>query len=114
MFKNILFLIIVLLSVSFAQQNQDTLKIQLNFSEELKTSHVWDPNNYTLIDTITGNKIEVLFVGITTDRKTVVLFIKNPKKQSVLKITMRNIADLSGNLIETENNIKYINIPYTY
>jgi len=114
MFKNLLFLLILITSVSFAQQNQDTLKIQLNFSEELKTSHVWDPNNYTLIDTITGNRISVLFVGITNDRKTVVLFIKNPKRESVLKIVMRNIADLSGNLIETEKNVKFVNIPYTY
>lgn len=104
-----LIIIILLFTAVGVCQSTDTLTIRLDFSERMNINSIFDPNNYHITDSL-SNRVEIYRVGITSDYKSVVLFIKNPRKTGLYNILIFNVADSSGNLIEPFKNQRKIYI----
>ena len=95
----ILITIIILLSnSSFSQQQSDTSKVLLTFSEPMSRDGIFDINNYHILkDNLTP--IKIFKVGVAKGDSMVVLFTEKQSPDSKYKIIIDNLRDKSGNLI---------------
>lgn len=109
--KQILMLLglIVLLSISIPAQVIPTSKILLNFSEPMDRENIFDTSNYEL-KTENNEIVEVLKVGIVKGDSAVVLFIPKDISWDNLQITVYNLKDKAGNLINKQKNLAEITI----
>lgn len=108
--KILLFIFLILISISKAQYSDTTSLITLTFSESMSIEGLLDTTNYSVIDEI-GNRWKVYQIGIVkaignqviNDTSTVVLITKRLAYKRQYRITAQNVKDKAGNLIK-ENN----------
>lgn len=87
-------------------------KILLNFSEPMSRENIFDPFNYK----VTANEntlVSIIKVGIVEGDSSVVLFFNKEDGWLSFKITVQNLKDKAGNLINVDKNIAYINTAST-
>lgn len=87
-------------------------KILLTFSEPMSSETIFDPDNYIVIAN-ENTTVKVIKVGLVQGDSAVVLFIEKEEVWLSFKITVHNLKDKAGNLINTKNNVAdfEINIP---
>ncbi len=87
-------------------------KILLTFSEPMSSETIFDPDNYIVIAN-ENTSVKVIKVGLVQGDSAVVLFIEKEEDWLSFKITVHNLKDKAGNLINTKNNVAdfEINIP---
>ena len=79
-------------------------KILLTFSEPMSSETIFDPDNYIVIAN-ENTSVKVFKVGLVQGDSSVVLFIDKEDDWLSFKITVHNLKDKAGNLINTENNV---------
>ena len=96
-------LLIVVINFPVLAQVATPSKILLNFSEPMSRESIFDPANYQVI---ANEKIpvEVIKVGLVEGDSAVVLYINKENDWSSFRITVHNLKDKAGNLINTEKN----------
>ncbi|MFZ1282309.1 MAG: hypothetical protein WAR59_15840 [Ignavibacteriaceae bacterium] len=87
-------------------------KILLTFSEPMSSETIFDPDNYIVIAN-ENTTVKVIKVGLVQGDSAAVLFIEKEEDWLSFKITVHNLKDKAGNLINTKNNVAdfEINIP---
>jgi hypothetical protein len=102
--KILITLLIVVISFPVSAQLLSPSKILLTFSEPMSRETIFDPDNYKVI--ANGNtSVKVIKVGLVQGDSAVVLFIDKEDDWLSFKITVHNLKDKAGNLINTENNV---------
>ncbi|ACT01513.1 Ig-like domain-containing protein [Paenibacillus sp. JDR-2] len=86
--------------VSVAGQNNST--IQIVFSEKVDASDVRNVKNY-----IINNDLYVTRATLASDGKTVTLYTNEQENGKEYKLTINNIADLAGNVMNTRRDIVF-------
>lgn len=87
-------------------------KILLTFSEPISRETIFDPENYK----VTANNnvsVRILKVGLVEGDSSVVLFFNKNDDWLSFKISVRNLRDKAGNLINEEKNGADINSVHT-
>lgn len=98
----------VFLCINIPAQVMPTSKILLNFSEPMDRENIFDPANY--IVTANNNiSVTVIKVGLVEGDSSVVLFIDKDAEWRSFQITVHNLKDKAGNLINAEKNVADIN-----
>ena len=100
-------LLILLLGISISlpvlAQQETQLKILLSFSEPMSRDSIFVPGNYEVI--ANGNiPVEVIKVGVVEGDTAVVLFINKEENWLSFRVTVHNLKDKAGNLINEEKN----------
>lgn len=96
-------MIIVMMSFLVSAQQASPSKILLTFSEPMSRETIFDPGNYSV--TANGNiPVEVIKVGLVEGDSAVVLFINKEDDWYNFQITVHNLKDKEGNLINDEKN----------
>jgi hypothetical protein len=100
-------LLIMLLGISISlpvlAQQETQLKILLSFSEPMSRDSIFVPGNYEVI--ANGNiPVEVIKVGVVEGDTAVVLFINKEENWLSFQVTVHNLKDKAGNLINEEKN----------
>lgn len=102
--KLLVILLIVAISFPVSAQLLSTSKILLTFSEPMSRETIFDPDNYK----VTANEnisVEVITVGLVEGDSAVVLFINKEDNWTSFQITVYNLKDKAGNLINPEKNV---------
>ncbi|AZN41754.1 Ig-like domain-containing protein [Paenibacillus albus] len=86
--------------VSVAGQNNST--VQVVFSEKVDASDARNVNNYSI-----NNDLRVTRATLASDGKTVTLYTDEQDNGKEYKLTIRNIADLAGNVMNTRRDIVF-------
>lgn len=107
--KLFLLTLILLNSVdTYSQQSSDTSKVLLKFNEPMSREGIFDISNYHIINS--DNQIIKIFkVGIVPGDSAVVLFTEKALRDKPVKISVINLKDKSGNVINEDHN--YASIP---
>ena len=102
--KLLITLFIATISFPVSAQLLSPSKILLNFSEPMSRETIFDPNNYIVIanDNI---PVEVIKVGLVEGDSSVVLFFDKDEEWISFQITVLNLKDKAGNLINPDKNI---------
>ena len=100
-------LLIVVINFPVLAQAAFPSKILLTFSEPMARETIFDPANYQVIAN-ENIPVEVIKVGLVEGDSSVVLFISKENNWLSFQITVHNLKDKAGNLINTEKN--YANI----
>lgn len=100
-------ILFVVISFPVLAQVASPSKILLNFSEPMSRESIFDPANYQVIAN-ENIPVEVIKVGLVEGDSAVVLYINKENDWSSFQITVHNLKDKAGNLINTEKN--YANI----
>ena len=112
-YKGLLITILVLvLSFPALAQVASSSKILLTFSEPMSRESIFDPANYK----VTANKnipVEVIKVGLVEGDSAVVLYFNKENDWSSFQITVHNLKDKAGNLINAEKNDASIQTEFT-
>ncbi|HCY75147.1 MAG TPA: hypothetical protein DHV28_04445 [Ignavibacteriales bacterium] len=78
-------------------------KILLTFSEPMSRESIFDPANYNVIAN-ENVPVEIISVGVVKGDSAVVLFINKKDEWLSFKITVNNLRDKAGNLINAQKN----------
>ncbi|MBE0539653.1 MAG: hypothetical protein IH620_08070 [Ignavibacterium sp.] len=78
-------------------------KILLTFSEPMSRESIFDPANYNIIAN-ENIPVEIISVGVVKGDSAVVLFINKKDEWLSFKITVNNLRDKAGNLINAQKN----------
>ncbi|MBK7497848.1 MAG: hypothetical protein IPI19_01785 [Ignavibacteriales bacterium] len=101
-YKKLLVIILIMaISHPVSAQLLSPSKILLTFSEPMSRETIFDPDNYK----VTANdniSVKVIKVGVVAGDSAVVLFIDKEDSWSSFKITVFNLKDKAGNLINAE------------
>ncbi len=102
--KLLIILFIVTISFPVSAQLLSPSKILLTFSEPMSRESIFDPANYQLIanDNIL---VEVIKVGVVKGDSAVVLFFDKDEEWISFQITVHNLKDKAGNLINADKNV---------
>ena len=102
--KLLIALFIVTISFPVSAQLLSPSKILLTFSEPMSRETIFDPANYQLIanDNIL---VEVIKVGVVKGDSAVVLFFDKDEEWISFQITVHNLKDKAGNLINADKNV---------
>jgi hypothetical protein len=103
----LIILLIVVINFPVLAQVASPSKILLTFSEPMARETIFDPANYKVIAN-ENISVEVIKVGLVEGDSAVVLFINKENNWLSFQITVQNLKDKAGNLINTEKN--YANI----
>ncbi|SEO04380.1 S-layer homology domain-containing protein [Paenibacillus sp. OV219] len=85
---------------SVTGQNNST--IQVVFNEKVDASDARNVNNYSI-----NNDLYVTRATLASDGKTVTLYTGEQENGKEYKLTIRNIADLAGNVMNTQRDIVF-------
>ncbi len=102
--KLLITLFIVTINFPVSAQLLSPSKILLNFSEPMSRETIFDPANYI----VTANDnipVEVIKVGVVEGDSSVVLFFDKNEEWISFKITVHNLKDKAGNLINADKNV---------
>lgn len=102
--KLIVTLLIALISFPVSAQMSSPSKILLTFSEPMSRENIFDTANYT----VTANDnilVEVIKVGLVAGDSSVVLFFNKEDDWISFQITVHNLKDKAGNLINADKNV---------
>ncbi len=104
----------LILAISFPVSAQllSPSKILLTFSEPMSRETIFDPENYK----VTANdnvSVKVLKVGLVEGDSSVILFFNKNDDWLSFKISVQNLRDKAGNLINEEKNVADINTVLT-
>jgi hypothetical protein len=117
--KLLVTLLISAISFPVSAQLLSPSKILLTFSEPMSRETIFDTGNYTLI-TNNNISVEIIKVGIVEGDSAVVLFFDKKDEWISFKVTVHNLKDRAGNLINTDKNEAEVNnnlmkiVPVTY
>jgi len=102
--KLLIALFIVTISFPVSAQLLSPSKILLTFSEPMSRETIFDPANYQVIanDNI---PVEVIKVGLVEGDSAVVLFFDKDEEWISFQITVHNLKDKAGNLINADKNV---------
>ncbi len=102
--KLLIALFIVTISFPVSAQLLSPSKILLTFSEPMSRETIFDPANYQVIanDNIL---VEVIKVGLVEGDSSVVLFFDKDEEWISFQITVHNLKDKAGNLINADKNV---------
>ena len=96
--------LITVISFPVSAQMSSPSKILLTFSEPMSKENIFDPANYT----VTANDnilVEVIKVGLVEGDSSVVLFFNKEEEWISFQISVYNLKDKAGNLINTDKNV---------
>lgn len=97
---------LIIQSTTYGQQNNDTSRVQLTFSEPMSRTGIFNVSNYLVLkDLVTP--VRVYKVGIAGDDNIVVLFTEKYSPSSAYKVIVNNLRDRAGNLINREFNFAF-------
>ncbi len=102
--KLLITLFIVTISFPVSAQLLSPSKILLTFSEPMSRETIFDPANYQ----VTANdniSVEVIKVGLVEGDSSVVLFFDKDEEWVSFQITVHNLKDKAGNLINADKNV---------
>lgn len=100
--------LIAVISFPVSAQMSSPSKILLTFSEPMSKENIFDPANYT----VTANDnilVEVIKVGLVEGDSSVVLFFNKEEEWISFQISVHNLKDKAGNLINTDKNVAEVN-----
>jgi len=102
--KLLIVLFVLIISFPVSAQLLSPSKILLTFSEPMSRESIFDPANYQLIanDNI---PVEVIKVGLVEGDSSVVLFFDKDEEWISFQITVHNLKDKAGNLINADKNV---------
>ncbi len=102
--KLLIVLFVLIISFPVSAQLLSPSKILLTFSEPMSRETIFDPANYQLIanDNIL---VEVIKVGVVKGDSAVVLFFDKDEEWISFQITVHNLKDKAGNLINADKNV---------
>ena len=102
--KLLIVLFVLIISFPVSAQLLSPSKILLTFSEPMSRETIFDPANYQLIanDNIL---VEVIKVGVVKGDSSVVLFFDKDEEWISFQITVHNLKDKAGNLINADKNV---------
>ena len=102
--KLLIVLFVLIISFPVSAQLLSPSKILLTFSEPMSRETIFDPANYQLIanDNI---PVEVIKVGLVEGDSAVVLFFDKDEEWISFQITVHNLKDKAGNLINADKNV---------
>ena len=102
--KLLIVLFVLIISFPVSAQLLSPSKILLTFSEPMSRETIFDPANYQLIanDNIL---VEVIKVGLVEGDSSVVLFFDKDEEWISFQITVHNLKDKAGNLINADKNV---------
>jgi len=102
--KILIVFLIAVISFPVSAQLLSPSKILLTFSEPMSRETIFDPDNYRVIanDNIT---VKVIKVGIVEGDSSVVLFFDKDEEWISFQITVHNLKDKAGNLINADKNV---------
>ena len=102
--KLLIVLFVLIISFPVYAQLLSPSKILLTFSEPMSRETIFDPANYQLIanDNI---PVEVIKVGLVEGDSSVVLFFDKDEEWISFQITVHNLKDKAGNLINADKNV---------
>ncbi len=101
--KKLLILFILIISGSAVAQQDSPLQILLTFSEPMSRESIFVPGNYQ-VKANQNIPVEVIKVGVVEGDTAVVLFIYKKEDWLSFQITVNNLKDKAGNLINEEKN----------
>jgi len=101
--KLLIVLFVLIISFPVSAQLLSPSKILLTFSEPMSRETIFDPANYQVIAN-ENIPVEVIKVGLVEGDSAVVLYINKENDWSSFRITVHNLKDKAGNLINTEKN----------
>ena len=96
-------LLIVAADFPVLAQAASPSKILLTFSEPMSRESIFDPANYQVIAN-ENIPVEVIKVGVVEGDSAVVLYINQENDWLSFQITVHNLKDKAGNLINIEKN----------
>lgn len=97
---------LIIQSTTYGQQNNDTSRVQLTFSEPMSRTGIFNVSNYLVLkDLVTP--VRVYKVGISSNDTIVVLFTEKYSPSSTYKVIVNNLRDRAGNLINREFNFAF-------
>ncbi len=102
--KLLAIILIIVISHPVSAQILSPSKILLTFSEPMSRETIFDPANYI----VTANDnipVEVIKVGLVEGDSSVVLFFDKDEQWISFQITVHNLKDKAGNLINTDKNV---------
>ena len=102
--KLLIVLFVLIISFPVSAQLLSPSKILLTFSEPMSRDTIFDAANYQLIanDNIL---VEVIKVGVVKGDSSVVLFFDKDEEWVSFQITVHNLKDKAGNLINADKNV---------
>ncbi len=102
--KLLIVLFVLIISFPVSAQLLSPSKILLTFSEPMSRETIFDPANYQVIanDNIL---VEVIKVGLLEGDSSVVLFFDKNEEWISFQITVHNLKDKAGNLINADKNV---------
>ena len=102
--KLLIVLFVLIISFPVSAQLLSPSKILLTFSEPMSRETIFDPANYQVIanDNIL---VEVIKVGLVEGDSSVVLFFDKDEEWISFQITVHNLKDKAGNLINADKNV---------
>jgi hypothetical protein len=104
---SLVILIIMAISFPVSAQLLSPSKILLTFSEPMSRETIFNTDNYI----VTANNditVKVIKVGLVKGDSSVVLFIDKKEEWSSFQITVVNLKDKAGNLINADKNVAAI------
>lgn len=101
--KLLITLLIVFISFPVLAQVAVPAKILVTFSEPMSRESIFDPANYKVIAN-ENIPVEIISVGVVKGDSAVVLFIDKKDDWLSFKITVNNLRDKAGNLINAQKN----------
>lgn len=102
--KLLVIILLIAISIPVSAQLLSPSRILLTFSEPMSREAIFDPANY--IVTANGNiSVEVFKVGLVRGDSSVVLFIDKNEDWISFQITVHNLKDKAGNLINVDKNM---------
>lgn len=97
---------IIIQTTGYGQQNNDTSRVKLTFSEPMSRTGIFDVNNYLVLkDLVTP--IQVYKVGVAPGDSIIVLFTEKYSSSSAYKVIVNNLRDKAGNLINRQFNFAF-------
>ncbi|MBK7229249.1 MAG: hypothetical protein IPH97_10390 [Ignavibacteriales bacterium] len=94
---------LIIQTTSYGQQNDDTSRVALTFSEPMSRAGIFNVNNYLVLKDLVM-PVQVYKVGIADGDRVVVLFTEKYSPTSTYKVIVNNLRDLAGNLINRQFN----------
>jgi len=110
--KLLVIILIIAISIPVSAQLLSPSKILLTFSEPMSRETIFDAANY-IITANNNISVTVIKVGLVKGDSSVVLFIDKDDEWISFQITVHNLKDKAGNLINAEKNVADINMMLT-
>lgn len=100
----LLVIITVFTKTAFTQQNSDTSKVLVTFSEPISHDGIFDIHNYQIYRE-DSTPIKIFKVGVVKGDKVIVLFTEKQSPNFKYKIFINNLKDKAGNLISESHRM---------